>query len=96
MVANRNGATGSLRASATIPRLRERPSRALTQSLNHTGRALSGWCRSQRQAIRTGCFRSIALPALPSPWSCSTPPLAKGTGASPAGLASCRRLRSSL
>ena len=41
VVANRNGAPGSLRASATIPRLRERPSRALTQSLNHAAGALS-------------------------------------------------------
>ena len=95
VVANLHRATSSLRASATIPRLPGRPSRALTYCTDHPDSAPCGWWWSQRQAIRARCLGGIGLPALLMPWSWSTAPPGHGTGASPARLAGPRRLRKS-
>jgi hypothetical protein len=74
----------SLRASATIVVLRERPPCLRTLSWNHRLSAEPGWCRSHNQANWIMAVRSRGFPALDTPCSRSTDPLCQGVGAKPA------------
>ena len=72
---------------------RIRPRTPAVRASNHWLRALSGWKRTQRQAICMSWARIQAGPSQPIPWSRWTSPLAHGVGVRSAQLASSHRLR---
>src|ERR1700709_2146768 len=75
-----HNATRSLRASATIARLRP----CGLRSLNQRVRADCGWWRLRGQGGWLIVVRSLGLPAFDTPCSCLIPPLCQGVAARPA------------